>query len=308
MAEFNRDAVAERGTSAYGRRDDERESRHPDAGSGAEVDCAAAIGDPAEHLAHLVNTIETEIIPRLMLAHSADVRAHLAAASAGVSVARPDVEEFTRLLLAPEDARAENYLRSLIQGGFPLDELYLDLLAPAARRLGVLWEEDLCSFSEVTIGLSRLHRRLLELGPSFHNGRGTFQPGKRALLVAAPGEQHTFGLFMVTEFFRREGWEVWGEPIQSVSDLADAVRENWFELVGLSAGSLQRLEDIRLAVAAVRKASRNHDVTVMVGGPLFNLNPQFAGQVGADAFGTDAQQALALAERLIRRSGGHAAS
>jgi methanogenic corrinoid protein MtbC1 len=169
--------------------------------------------------------------------------------------------------------------------------------------LGEMWEEDTASFSEVTVGLSRLHRRVMELGPAFHGGRGTFQPGKRALLVAAPGEQHTFGLFMVTEFFRREGWEVTGEPIRTVSDLADTVQDNWFELVGISAGSTQRLEDVRIAVSAVRKASRNHSVAVMVGGPLFLKNPDYATQIGADGFGVDAQEAVAKAEQLIRLDG-----
>jgi methanogenic corrinoid protein MtbC1 len=272
------------------------------------IDCAAAQQESAEHLSQLVRTIETEIIPRLMLAHRADAEAHLAAPGYATSDQTLDVEEFTRLLLAPDDARAGQYLLSLRDGGYPLDHLYLNLLAPAARRMGHLWEEDLCSFSEVTVGLSRLHRRLLELGPAFHNGRGTFQPGKRALLVAAPGEQHTFGLFMVTEFFRREGWEVSGEPIQTVADLADAVHDNWFELVGLSAGTSQRLEDVRFAVTTVRKSSRNHAVAVMVGGPLFNSNPEFSQQVGADGFGTDAQEALAQAERLVRLGGNRPAS
>jgi methanogenic corrinoid protein MtbC1 len=46
----------------------------------------------------------------------------------------------------------------------------------------------------------------------------------------------------------------------------------------------------------------------MVGGPLFNSNPEFSQQVGADGFGTDAQEALAQAERLVRLGGNRPAS
>jgi hypothetical protein len=301
MAEYNRDAVAERNPATkYEQR--EGEQRAEGADFQATAACQTAQDEAAEHLSQLVRTIETEIIPRLMLAHRADADAHLAANGSLSLNQNPDVAEFTRLLLEQDD-RTEHYLLSLRDAGHQLDEIYLNLLAPAARRLGEMWEEDSCSFTEVTVGLSRLHRRLMELGPAFHSGRGTFQPGKRALLVAAPGEQHTFGLFMVTEFFRREGWEVWGEPIKNVTDLAEAVRGNWFELVGLSAGSSQKLDDVRVAVNAVRKASLNRSIAVMVGGPLFLLNPGFAESVGADSLGMDAHDALAQAERLIRLGG-----
>jgi MerR family transcriptional regulator, light-induced transcriptional regulator len=299
MAESNRDAVAERSHSEKIGRDD----------AGPEVQAAAhsafATEGPecAEHLSQLVRTIETEIIPRLMLAHRADAEAHLSARTSAGRRQSADLDAFTMLLLEADDAKSVQYLHGLRDAGHPLDAIYLEVLAPAARMLGDMWLQDTCSFSEVTVGLSRLHRRVLELGPAFHSNRGTFQPGKSALLVAAPGEQHTFGLFMVTEFFRREGWEVSGDPIQTVSDLADTVQDHWFELVGISAGTAQRLEDVRTAVSAVRKASRNHSVAVMVGGPLFLENPDFATQIGADGFGVDAQAAVAKAEQLIRLSG-----
>ena len=301
MAESNRDAVAERSQSAYIARDDAA----PEVQSAAHSHCAFAAEseESAEHLSQLVRTIETEIIPRLMLAHRADADAHPSARNLTGRGQAPDLDLFTKLLLAADDAKSVQYLLALRDAGHPLDAIYLDVLAPAARMLGDMWLEDTCSFSEVTVGLSRLHRRVLELGPAFHSSRGTFQPGKNALLVAAPGEQHTFGLFMVTEFFRREGWEVTGEPIQTVSDLADTVQDHWFELVGISAGTAQRLEDVRTAVSAVRKASRNHSVAVMVGGPLFLENPGFATQIGADGFGVDAQEAVAQAEQLIRLGG-----
>lgn len=301
MAEFNRDAVAERSQAAYVARDEA--GPEGKATGFSHSACAPDTDGAAEHLAQLVRTIETEIIPRLMLAHRADADAHPSARTGTTRGLPPDLGLFTKLLLAADDAKSVQFLLGLRDAGHPLEAIYLDVLAPAARMLGEMWEEDTCSFSEVTVGLSRLHRRVLELGPAFHGGRGTFQPGKHALLVAAPGEQHTFGLFMVTEFFRREGWEVSGEPIQTVSDLADTVQDNWFELVGISAGSAQRLEDVRIAVSAVRKASRNHSVAVMVGGPLFLKHPDYATQIGADGFGVDAQEAVAKAEHLIRQGG-----
>jgi methanogenic corrinoid protein MtbC1 len=255
------------------------------------------------HLLSLVKTIETEIIPRLMMAHQIQARSTQSDDAMWNGVGNAvSVDEFSNLLLLPEDGPAREYVGAARQAGFAADGLYLDLLGPAARRLGYLWEEDLCSFSEVTIGLSRLHRLLLELGPAFRGGGAPDALGRRALLAASPGEQHTFGLFMVAEFFRREGWEVWGEPIRSVAELHHAVRDVWFELVGVSAGTLQRVEDVRDCVSTVRAASRNEGVVVMVGGPLFALHPEYFKQVGADAIGVDARDAVNKAEGLVRQA------
>jgi methanogenic corrinoid protein MtbC1 len=256
-----------------------------------------------DHLLSLVQTIETEIIPRLMMAHQIESKAGRDDSAMWAGVANAiSVEEFANLLLLPAEGPARDYLEAARTSGFGAEGLYLDLLGPTARRLGYLWEEDLCSFADVTIGLSRLHRMLLELGPAFRGGGAPDALGRRVLLAAAPGEQHTFGLFMVGEFFRREGWEVWGEPIRSAAELENTVRDTWFEVVGLSAGTLQLVEDLRLLVATVRKASRNRKVVVMVGGPLFALHPEYFAKVGADAFGTDAREAVDKAEAATRNA------
>ena len=71
MAEYNRDAVAERSPATkYGQREGEHRAGSTDLE--ARPTCLTAQDEAAEHLSQLVRTIETEIIPRLMLAHRAD--------------------------------------------------------------------------------------------------------------------------------------------------------------------------------------------------------------------------------------------
>ena len=60
--------------------------------------------------------------------------------------------------------------------------------------------------------------------------------GRRVLLLPGPGEQHTFGLSMVAEFFRRSGWEVVGGTGPESLDPVRAVRDEWFDVVGISVG------------------------------------------------------------------------
>jgi methanogenic corrinoid protein MtbC1 len=121
------------------------------------------------------------------------------------------------------------------------------------------------------------------------------------LLLPAPGEQHTFGLSMVAEFFVRAGWEVVGLMDPSAGHYLDRVKDEWFDLVGLSAGSTTRLEAMADCIASVRQQSHNRAVAVLVGGPLFVVHPEFVERLGADGVVTDGRQAPLLAERLMSR-------
>ena len=52
-------------------------------------------------------------------------------------------------------------------------------------------------------------------------------------------------------------------------------------------------------IAAVRHATCNPALSVIVGGPMFALHPEFVDRVGADGMTIDGSEAPALAERLV---------
>jgi methanogenic corrinoid protein MtbC1 len=209
------------------------------------------------------------------------------------------VDEFVKLILAHDVVVASAYFEAMRSRGVSLEALYLHLLAPAARRLGEFWSDDRCDFTEVTVALGRLQQALRELSPAFRNEAKPREHGRRALLMPAPGEQHTFGLFMVAEFFRRAGWDVWGGPPSSSNDLTGMVRAEWFDVVGLSVGCESRLDVLAAGIRAIRRASRNRAIGVMVGGPTFVMHPELVALVGADATAADARQAAFQAESLV---------
>ena len=66
-------------------------------------------------------------------------------------------------------------------------------------------------------------------------------------------------------------------------------------------GCETRLEGLTADIRAVRAASRNADVGVMVGGPMFVARPEYALLVGADATATDGRNAVREAELLVAR-------
>ena len=250
-------------------------------------------------MSKLARTIEQEIIPRLMLAHRIALEPFTRDVVADLQIAPEDVHAFAKQVLSHEEDAASVTIEQLRTRGVSIDKVFVDLLAPTARLLGHLWDEDLCSFTDVTVGLGRLQRVLRELCSEMGRSVDHAAQGRRVLLVPAPGEQHTFGLVMVAELFRRAGWDVTGGAWISQADVPALVASEWFDVVGFSLGSQLHLAALTEAIASVRHAACNQAIAVLVGGPLFGLHPEYMDGLGADGVSVDGREAPGLAQRLI---------
>lgn len=256
---------------------------------------AGASGDK-----RLLELVEAEIIPRLMLAH----RNQNETAQVTSTIRASEVETFVRALLERSREPAASLLAGYIERSVPLEAIFLQLFAPAARYLGELWEADLCNFSQVTLSLWRLQSLLHDLSPSFHanpaTGRNRAGAERRILLCTLPGQQHTFGLSMLSEFFRRDGWVVLTIPAPEPGEMLGTLSKHWFDVLAMSASLDGETSDLRKTIQAARKTSQNPRLAVIVGGPLFLRQPALADAVGADGMSDDAPGALALAARLLQ--------
>jgi len=225
-------------------------------------------------------------------------RAHGHHADLERSVSADEVDAFARLVLRGDMAQVDTFLDALRPRGLAPETIYLGLLQATARRLGEWWLDDTCTFSDVTMGTLRLQQVLRALGPWFRGELECPLPGHRVLLVPSPGEQHTFGLFVVADFLSRAGWDVWGETAAGDGVLR-LVRDEWFDIVGVSVGCVTRLDALAAHIQRLREASRNRSVGIMVGGPVFAGHPEYAASVGADATAADGSGVAHAAEALL---------
>lgn len=254
-------------------------------------------GDADLRVEVLIRAIEHEIIPRLMLANRSSTACSMPALVSAARVSESEVDAFTALVIEPTEGALLAQIDSMRRRGIGIEELYLDLLTPVARRLGELWEQDLCNFSDVTIGLAGLHQALRNLShaPEKHQDRQA--KGLSILLAPCPGEQHSFGLVMVGEFFRRAGWrvETCFAPINPVDRVSDAR----FDVIGLSMGAEVFQAEMAKCVREAREASLNPGILVMVGGPAFLANPGLVFECRADAMAATGKEAPRIIESLL---------
>lgn len=249
----------------------------------------------------LATTIETEIIPRLMLAHRLGPAANKSRRGKRRAFEKSEIVEFSRLVVVHDVAVASAFVDAVIKQGATLELVFTQLFTPAARHLGELWTEDRCTFSEVTIALARIQQLVHEFSPFFEAEAEPRPLGKSALLLPMPGEQHSLGILIVEEFFRRAGWDVWAPIGISQAELLNLISQERFDVVGISVGGEGLLDRIASGIHDVRKASANPDIAVMVGGRFFNEHPQYVAHVGADITDLYGSQAVARLEGLSTR-------
>ncbi|MDR7036335.1 methanogenic corrinoid protein MtbC1 [Methylobacterium sp. BE186] len=243
--------------------------------------------------------VEAEIIPRLMLAHAPSASSPRPFPRGGRKPTPAEIATFSDLVLAPPGEEVEDRIEALIADGLSLESLLLDLLAPTARHLGYLWEEDICDFADLTVAMGRLQRIMHDL--SLRYAAETFDPlrGRNILLCPCPGETHIFGLSILERFFRDAGWDVVGTALDATADPLGRAADEWFDVVGFSLHCEVHLPKLTEAVHNIRRRSHNPGVRVLVGGAIFVDNPGLAKLVGADATAADARSAVAIAESLL---------
>ncbi len=248
----------------------------------------------------LARLIEGDIIPRLLLNHRDAMATSMPSATAA-NTEIPDkfADQFAAATLTEEVAPLLARVEALMAGGVSVETIYLHLLAPAARRLGSWWDEDACDFVDVTMGLWRLQEIVNALAALIPGVAVVEGSARRALFSPAPGEQHGLGAIMVEEFFRRAGWQTWSAPALDEDELVGLASGREFDVIGLTVSVERHVQPLGRTIAAVRRASRNPDVRILVGGRVFTENPGLAQQVGADGTAADGQLAVALADRLM---------
>jgi MerR family transcriptional regulator, light-induced transcriptional regulator len=254
-----------------------------------------------------VSTIDTliqgEIIPRLLIAHPSLPYDGVGREPGAYVITPNEADRFGPLALVLEANELLDRVEGYLARGASVESIFVDLLAPAARQLGKFWEDDVCDFVDVTMGLWRLQEVMREIAMRVPGVAQSIQAPRCALFSPMPGEQHSFGALMVAEVFSRAGWtsESLIEPCRQ--ELLQVLAATNFDLVGLTVSCDCPSGALSSLITAMRSVSKNPVIQVLIGGRAVNAEPALAERVGADGTAPDGRSALALANARIPQSG-----
>ena len=200
--------------------------------------------------------------------------------------------EYLAAVRAGDRRRALAAIQAAQDAGLGLRALYLEVLQPAMREIGRLWQENEMTVAEEHLATAITMSVMMRL--SLHT---VLRDGAPRLMIAACSEteRHEIGLRMLCDLLDAEGWEtVFLGPSVPAESLARMVRERRPDVVALSASIAPHLPQLRTTIAALRAASDGDGTPLfLVGGRPFLDRPELAGTVGADLTARDAAEAVA---------------
>ena len=114
-------------------------------------------------------------------------------------------ERIEARLVAGDTRGAWGVVEAALAAGATLEDIYLDILAPALTSIGERWEKGELDVSVEHRASGIVMRLIGRLGPRFaRRGRS-----RGSVVVGAPeGERHVLPLAMAADLIRQRGWEV----------------------------------------------------------------------------------------------------
>jgi methanogenic corrinoid protein MtbC1 len=176
--------------------------------------------------------------------------------------------------------------------------VYDGLLRDAMRLVGERWRSGQWSIAEEHLASRTLMRALEHVRPEpGPEGR----VGPMAVLAGVAGEHHVIGLACLEQVLLEDGWAVanLGADLPA-ADLGTFVGRNDVALVALSAMDRDRVGQLAECVGAIRVATGDRNVPVLIGGQIA-AQPGLAGTVGADGVAHSLAEAVSLAHRHLPR-------
>ncbi|MEM7076449.1 MAG: cobalamin B12-binding domain-containing protein [Pseudomonadota bacterium] len=184
-------------------------------------------------------------------------------ATGDVTIAE-NVERLARALIARDRSEGSAICEALLAHGLDTEAFYFTYLAGAARCLGEWWKEDRVSFVDVTVGLGRIHDIVHSLevpGRTQCISSGL----RRAVFVTVPGEEHTLGVTLATDFFRRKGWHVLLLTGLDQDALLKRIKASDASIIGVSAGGAYAAPALQRLLGGVRRVRPDLHVFVTGG-------------------------------------------
>ncbi len=204
------------------------------------------------------------------------------ASSPEVPAARALMENYVRCLVTPDASGARLLIEDSLLAGVSAETIYLEVIDPAMREIGRLWESAQVSVAQEHLATQITQAVIATLGLAL-SGTTTVGRGRLAVVACSPGERHALGGQMVADFLESQGWTALAlGPDTPITDLVGFARAQRAELVALSTALSRNLLSVTRTCGLLRRL--DPAPMVVVGGQAYGGDAQRAAAVGADAF------------------------
>lgn len=201
-------------------------------------------------------------------------------------------------IIAGNQKLAEEATHKAIQAGAKPGDLINTQMIQAMATVGQRFEEGTAFVPNLLMAGRAMKAALAILKPIMDaNGEGVESAG-RIVIGTVKGDLHDIGKNLVASMLEGAGFEVINIGIDVDADtFINAIVDNKADILCLSALLTTTMTYMKDVIDALAEAGIRDKVKVMVGGAP--INEDFANEIGADGYSSNANEAVALAKRLM---------
>jgi 5-methyltetrahydrofolate--homocysteine methyltransferase len=209
------------------------------------------------------------------------------------------VTTIKQAVVAGKHKAIEGLVKAAIADGEDLQRLINDALISAMDVVGKRFGSGEIFVPEMLVSALAMKKGLELIKPLLKGDRAS---SGRIVIGTVKGDMHDIGKNLVTMMLEGAGFQVVDLGINiNVQTVIDKVQELKPQILCLSTLLTLTMPEMQKVIEELKSNGLRDKVKVMVGGAP--VDQRFADQIGADGYGKDAVEAVALARRLVAARG-----
>lgn len=194
-------------------------------------------------------------------------------------------------------ALARSATETALAGGADPLSLVGEFMSPAMDEVGARFERSEYFVPELLLS-ARAMKAGMELLRPLLAARGA-EPAGRVVIGTVKGDLHDIGKNLVAALLEGGGFEVRDLGVNVTPEkFVEAVKLFDAHILGMSALLTTTMLSMKGPIAALESAGLRSEVKVLVGGAP--ITADFARHIGADGYGANAVEAVAVAKQLVK--------
>ncbi len=216
------------------------------------------------------------------------------------AAAEPHLLEIAAAIIAGENGPADELTKGALERGSGALQIMDDGLIAGMALVGIKFRENFIFVPEVLACARAMKAGMAHIEPIL--SASGVEPLARVIMGTVKGDLHDIGKNLCIMLMRGAGFEVVDLGVDTSADeFIDAVEEHEASLLGMSALLTTTMPNMGRTIEAFIDADLRDDVKIMVGGAP--VTPDFADEMGADAYGDNAVECVEVAKRLVGVAG-----
>ena len=209
---------------------------------------------------------------------------------------RPLMQEIAAALIEGDDGTVDALTKQALEDKIDALEIMDDGLIAAMGVVGIKFRDNYIFVPEVLACARAMKAGMAYIDPIL--SASGVEPLATVIMGTVKGDLHDIGKNLCIMMLRGSGFNVVDLGVDTSDDeFIDAVEEHSAPILGMSALLTTTMPNMGKTIEAFIDADMRDDVKIMVGGAP--VTQEFADDMGADAYGKDALECVAVAKGFL---------